>query len=70
MLTGVLRESSMGILACSLFLGMAVEQCANLSHLQSHKRGLDLTCVGLQSGFSKNKLAAQTLLFEQGGMKQ
>ena len=27
-------------------------------------------CVGLQSGFSKNKLAAQTLLFEQGGMKQ
>ena len=29
-----------------------------------------LACVGLQSGFSKNKLAAQTLLFEQGGMKQ
>ena len=29
-----------------------------------------VACVGLQSGFSKNKLAAQTLLFEQGGMKQ
>ena len=32
--------------------------------------GTRLACVGLQSGFSKNKLAAQTLLFEQGGMKQ
>ena len=29
-----------------------------------------VACVGLQSGFSKNKLAAQTLLFEQGGMNQ
>ena len=29
-----------------------------------------LACVGSQSGFSKNKLAAQALLVEQGGMKQ
>ena len=29
-----------------------------------------LACVGLQSGFSKNKLATQTLLLEQGGMKR